>query len=247
MPGAILRWKKSVSGKFLPLVSSKLFRDPEGFILFGGVVPVAVNEATIETTPEGISLHWRGSDDAPGARYLIYRRPASGPDDPGDADASFSELISGNADFLGAGPHEYLDTELESSQWYVYLIVGADADGSVVYSSPLLARAPELVTRLTLARPSPNPFPPGRALRFAIPGPGGRAELALFDVTGRQVRMLIDGVVTPGWHAVTWDGRDDRGFRVPSGIYFGRLSYRRDVRTTRLVLLQAAPVRRNAD
>lgn len=238
LPGAILRWRSSVNGRFLPLVSSRLFRNPEGFVIFGGVVPVAVNEAAIETSEEGIVLRWRGSDDAPGARFLVYRRAASGPDDPGDTDASYSELISDGMEFLGPGPHRYVDTRIEAGEWYVYLIVGADADGSVVYSAPLVARAPASVARLALSRPVPHPFQPGRALRFAIPAPGGRVELSVFDVTGRRVRTLVDGVVPAGWHSVTWDGNDERGFRLPSGIYFGRLSHRHDVKNTRIVMLR---------
>jgi flagellar hook assembly protein FlgD len=47
--------------------------------------------------------------------------------------------------------------------------------------------------------------------------------LEVYDVTGRHVRTLLRGNVAAGQHTVQWDGRDDRGFSVGSGVYFYRL------------------------
>lgn len=53
-------------------------------------------------------------------------------------------------------------------------------------------------------------------------GSNGRASVALYDVTGRLVRSLADGMFPAGIHDVTWDGRDAGGMRVPGGVYFVR-------------------------
>ncbi len=50
----------------------------------------------------------------------------------------------------------------------------------------------------------------------------GRVKLALFDITGRQVRELWHGPVSSGSIEVTWSGTDDQGLLLPSGIYFIR-------------------------
>ncbi|MFO7609512.1 MAG: S8 family serine peptidase, partial [Candidatus Krumholzibacteriia bacterium] len=68
----------------------------------------------------------------------------------------------------------------------------------------------------------PNPFNPRTVLRFAARG-GVPAELAVYDVRGRRVRTLVQGVLDPGPQEVAWDGRDERGRGVPSGQYFARL------------------------
>ncbi len=71
---------------------------------------------------------------------------------------------------------------------------------------------------------APNPLPgSGGEIRFALTAPG-RAQIRLFDASGRLVRDLADGVFTSGPHAVRWDARDDRGRAVASGIYFARLN-----------------------
>jgi hypothetical protein len=69
----------------------------------------------------------------------------------------------------------------------------------------------------------PNPFSQGTTIRFSL-AQAGPVSLVLYDVGGREVRRLIQGVRAAGPHSVSWDGRDDRGEAVPSGIYFMRLA-----------------------
>lgn len=83
-----------------------------------------------------------------------------------------------------------------------------------VPADPLPAR-----TGLTMTRP--NPFQPSTTIQYALAAPS-RVHLAVYDVTGRAVRTLVDGALPAGFHAAFWDGRDDRGASVPSGIYFCR-------------------------
>ncbi|MBE0433881.1 T9SS type A sorting domain-containing protein, partial [candidate division WOR-3 bacterium] len=45
-------------------------------------------------------------------------------------------------------------------------------------------------------------------------------ELVLYDAAGRLVRTLTEGTQPPGYYAVTWDGVDDLGRKVPAGVYF---------------------------
>ena len=84
----------------------------------------------------------------------------------------------------------------------------------------------------------PNPFNPRTVLRFILARPA-RAELALFDVAGRRVRTLLAGAPLPaGPHELVWDGADDAGRSVASGVYLGRLRAGGAAATTRLLLLR---------
>ena len=70
----------------------------------------------------------------------------------------------------------------------------------------------------------PNPFNPRTRIVFALPGPGAvRARLTVYDLRGRRVAQLVDGELPPGRHTVDWDGRDDGGGAVASGVYLCRL------------------------
>jgi hypothetical protein len=69
----------------------------------------------------------------------------------------------------------------------------------------------------------PNPFAGGTRIHYTIPGTGSvRVELSVYDLAGRRVRRLESGFAPAGEHAVSWDGRDDRGAQVRAGVYFVR-------------------------
>ncbi len=61
------------------------------------------------------------------------------------------------------------------------------------------------------------------AASSVLGGGPGQTELGVYDVTGRRVTMLVRGPYEAGHHEVAWDGRDERGYRLPPGTYFLRL------------------------
>ncbi len=77
-----------------------------------------------------------------------------------------------------------------------------------------------------LAQNVPNPFNPKTKISFAIPDTGSAevdTELKIYTLSGRSLRSLIHEALAPGTHEVSWDGRDDHGRRVSSGVYFYRI------------------------
>jgi len=78
--------------------------------------------------------------------------------------------------------------------------------------------------RLALAPAAPNPFKDGTQLRYTLPA-RGRVAVEVFDINGRSIRRVVDGVEGAGAHTALWDGRDRSGHPVASGPYFVRLSH----------------------
>ena len=66
----------------------------------------------------------------------------------------------------------------------------------------------------------------------------GRTTLVVYGVAGKRVRTLVDGMMGQGDHQVTWNGRDETGKRVASGIYFYRLEARGDSETKRMTMIK---------
>jgi sugar lactone lactonase YvrE len=92
-----------------------------------------------------------------------------------------------------------------------------------------------------LSQNYPNPFNPTTTIAFDIPGAPGtaeRVELNVTDIRGRRVMRLVDAEYEPGSHRVIWNGRDEEGRRVPSGIYFYTLRSGGRVTTKKMVLLK---------
>jgi subtilisin family serine protease len=84
---------------------------------------------------------------------------------------------------------------------------------------------------------APNPFASQTSVRFTLDAPGD-IRLGVFDVAGRFVRTLVDGPLTAGSHARTWDGTDATGRSASAGVYFARLEFGGRQESTRLVLLR---------
>lgn len=83
----------------------------------------------------------------------------------------------------------------------------------------------------------PNPFNPVTIIRFSV-SKTGMVDLAIYDASGRLVRKLANRIYTMGQHEALWNGKDDRGLTVSSGIYFARLQHPGGTITRKLVLIR---------
>ncbi len=96
--------------------------------------------------------------------------------------------------------------------------------------------APAASSALRLYPSSPNPFNPATTIRFEAAGETVR--LAVYDIDGRFVRTLFSGAAGNGIESVTWDGRDERGQSLASGVYYCRLESRNGSTSQAMVLLE---------
>jgi len=84
----------------------------------------------------------------------------------------------------------------------------------------------------------PNPFNPATTIRYDVPAVGGLVTLKVYDARGSLVRTLVDGVETGGEKSVVWDGRNDGGSPVATGVYFYRLTAFGFDETRKMMLLK---------
>ncbi|MBW7997052.1 MAG: T9SS type A sorting domain-containing protein [Candidatus Glassbacteria bacterium] len=91
----------------------------------------------------------------------------------------------------------------------------------------------------SLSPSAPNPFNPSTEISYTVPE-GGAVPVALkvFDSRGRLVRTLVKGIIEPGQYSVTWDGTDNSGRILSSGVYFYRMEASGFVMTRKMVLLK---------
>jgi len=91
--------------------------------------------------------------------------------------------------------------------------------------------------KFALMQNYPNPFNPSTTIRFDIPKEA-RVKVVIYDIMGRQVRTLVDEDLKPGVYKITWDGRNDNGEILSSGIYFYRIVADKFVDVKKMVLLK---------
>jgi hypothetical protein len=94
---------------------------------------------------------------------------------------------------------------------------------------------------LLLSQNFPNPFNPLTTIGFEIPGAADgytQVELSIFDLRGRLMKKVVQGKVATGRHYVTWDGTDQKGERVSSGVYLYRINAGNSRETRKMLLLK---------
>jgi hypothetical protein len=87
-----------------------------------------------------------------------------------------------------------------------------------------VAGASQVTTASQLESCAPNPFTTTTVLSYALAG-RGRVRLAVYDVSGREVFVLVDEVQDAGRHTRIWDGRSASGRGLAAGAYFARLEF----------------------
>jgi hypothetical protein len=94
-----------------------------------------------------------------------------------------------------------------------------------------------LPTEFGLRIAGANPARGATQLALALPLAAG-VDVKVYDVKGGLVKQVVRQALTPGWHRLTWDGRDQSGRPVASGIYFVRMIAGERVHTARVVLMR---------
>lgn len=95
----------------------------------------------------------------------------------------------------------------------------------------------ELPALTCLGNNYPNPFNPETTIRFDL-AKSGKARLEIFNVKGQTIKTLADGDIDAGYHSLKWNGKDDNGKSVSSGVYFYRLTSDGKSLTNKMLMLK---------
>jgi hypothetical protein len=163
----------------------------------------------LASVAEGGETEWLGGGQAHLSAYNLKKSVI------GSAGASAANAEYGLAGTLGqptpigiaTGDAGYLYAGFWWRPWSTAAVLNTPDDGTITDG---------------LVQSYPNPFTGSTVIAFSSAA-GGQVEIAIFDVTGRRVKCLVSEVRPAGFYEVTWDGRDEGGARVSSGVYFYRL------------------------
>ncbi len=138
-------------------------------------------------------------------------------------------------------------TQLDEGEYVGYLdIISNDPDeGSIAVECTLTVSGETGIEDLSNLVPEefalqqnyPNPFNPATKISFALPVQSD-VRLMIYDLLGRQVRGLLAEKLPAGYHAITWDGTDDRGRAMSSGVYFYSLKAGNFERSRKMIIIK---------
>jgi flagellar hook assembly protein FlgD len=122
---------------------------------------------------------------------------------------------------------------VSTNESHVWEITMPGGDGTAVEESRV-ATVPE---EFSLAQNYPNPFNSSTVIRFDLPS-SGMVQLVLYNLAGQQIATLAQGARQAGTHTLHWDGRDDDGRDLASGLYLYRLQAGGQMQMRKLVLIR---------
>jgi len=90
---------------------------------------------------------------------------------------------------------------------------------------------------IQLHQNTPNPFNPTTTISFSIPNES-KVDLSIYNIKGQKIKQLISDQLSAGQHSVVWNGKDDNGKSVSSGIYFYKLKTANFEKTKKMILMK---------
>jgi hypothetical protein len=179
---------------------------------------------------QAVQLTWDANTEDDLSHYAVYR----------STDPNF---VPGPGNRIG----EPLLPELVDPEWrwnagFYYKVTAIDVHNN---ESQHAALGPDVVVGADSDVPAatylgnsyPNPFRRSTRIAFGL-GEAGDVSLKVYDVSGRLVRVLVDGRRDARTHEVEWDGTDARGARVASGVYFYHLTADQQTHIRKAVVLR---------
>lgn len=161
----------------------------------------------------GVRLEWELSSTAGDVAANVYRLSADG----------IERVRVNDTPVSGTGVHVVVDAAPGGSPTLTYELAEVTGEGERVLQRLTLDRgttsAPGGAPRVSLGQNAPNPFEATTLIQFDVPR-ADHVRVAIHDSAGRLVRVLEDADLPAGRYSRLWDGRDDAGRAMPSGLYF---------------------------
>ena len=206
----ITSWTNDTSGFIMTGVASDYISDGMSLGLLGGPIPYSESDSFV-TTSDVIFTTGSGNKAlkvSENGHKIVFLA------------FPFEDIKVADPD-----PNNQVTVASKIMQWFGFDETGVDEPGADFM-------------KLALRQNAPNPFNPVTNIQFSVPANAGAVELSVYNVNGRLVRTLVDAEIEAGPHSVVWNGRDEAGRSVATGVYFARLVTAEETDVIKMALLK---------
>jgi len=209
------------------------FKKPLGISVSSMVVPVELALFKAQVKKNDVILEWTTASESNNYGFEIHRTIEN------SSDWQKIGFIEGTGTSTTPNQYSFIDADLPPGT-FSYRLKQIDFDGAYNLSQ---------IIEVTIAAPQafaleqnyPNPFNPNTRINYQIPNDiaaGEMVSLTIYNLLGTPVKTLIHRKHAPGFYTASWDGTDEMGKIVPTGIYIYRLVVANYVSTKRMVLMK---------
>lgn len=211
-------------------VSDGTVHDSNRWILTVSCSSVEMAEffASFDTDSPGISLEWETIKETNNLGFDVFRGYS--------ADDDYTKITDELIATEPAGAYAFKDNDVIAGRTYYYTIRDLDRYGNRTEFGPVSVEIP-IPKELSLAQNYPNPFNPSTRIRYQVPK-HDHIKLTVYNMMGQKVASLVDTQQEPGYYTVEWNGRNDQGNAVSTGLYIYRIQSSEKVQTKRMIKLK---------
>ncbi|MCG2715940.1 MAG: T9SS type A sorting domain-containing protein [Candidatus Marinimicrobia bacterium] len=213
-------------------------------------LPVELSSFSAISERGAVILRWTTESEIENLGFILERRIMNIEQGMSNAE-EWKEIASylNNPAMLGQGSvshkteYSYKDSKVQPGITYEYRLADVSYDGVVEYHGirEVTVKGSDeaiLPEGFALRSVYPNPFNPEANISYAI-GEEAEVDLVIVDLLGREVKQLLNNEVrSEGNYTVKWDGTNDSGFSLSSGVYFVVMKARGTVDTQKIVLFR---------
>jgi hypothetical protein len=182
-------------------------------------LPVQLSAFTAANIDGVVRLAWTTQSEVNTLGFYVYRREGTD-----EEYQMVSTLIKGAGTSTAPQHYTFEDDRLERGRSYSYMLEDRDINGQVTWHGPIsvTVESVQLPEAFYVEQNYPNPFNPTTTIEYGLPE-AADVRIQIFNMRGELVRTLVDGLQHAGNTSRVWDGLNDRGTVVPSGVYFCRV------------------------
>ena len=207
---------------------------PKTGVSVDNLVPTAPTSLTATPEASQIALSWDESPDED-FNYFSIRRGES---------AGFNAANPASEIGTTTDP-SYLDATIENDKTYYYRVVAFDFNANQGDLSDEVSATVTNIDNNGLALPEtyalyqnyPNPFNPSTTIKFDLPEQAN-VSIVVYNILGSKVRTLYNDARVAGSHQIVWDGMNDQGIRVTSGVYIYTIKAGTFVESKKMTLMK---------
>jgi hypothetical protein len=192
-------------------------------VSFDRQLPVELQNFAAVSGDRRVSLQWATASELNNDHFEIIR------------DGRMLARVDGAVNSTSERRYSWADnTDLSNGVTYSYSLVTVSTNGAraEIATQSATPHSDVVPAEFALEQNYPNPFNPTTTISFTLPE-AGTAHLTVFDLTGRQIALLVNGNLSAGTHRVDFDGS-----ALPSGIYYYRLEADGQAAVRKLVLMK---------
>jgi len=206
--------------------------------------PVQFNSFNFQSDTNGVWINWSTQAGTENLGFDIFRSIT----EFGDYSLINPDVIPAFTGQGGVHNYSFFDADVEPGQTYYYKIADVNLSGEANVYGPV--QVTPTVTDVAgyeagshkpedyfLGDAYPNPFNGTTAIQLYMAKPG-LLRLEVYNLLGQKIRTLVSGTVASGSHLISWDGTDDLGKSVGSGVYFYRMKVNNFRGTKRILYLK---------